>query len=325
MLRRLLLVPVLPVLLTGLCATPAQAHSPEVRFLTEHVVPKGLVVDGTTVGGLSGLDYDRRTGKWVYISDDRVAPRFYEGKLSRKGVELTGVHSLVGPNGPYAPGTVDPEDVRVDKWTGDLLWSQEGDRTPTTLIDPSVQFSKRDGSFRTALPTPAELRMKPESGPRQNQALEGLTFALGGTLVVTALEGPLLQDGPPATTTKGAVSRIVVQTRTGQVVGQYRYQQEPLFAADASTGVTAILEKSPGVYLVLERSFSPTLGNEVRLFEYRPLQNRKRLLADIGAFPVSKVDNLEGMAWGPDGTLWLVSDDNFNATQVTQFIALAVR
>jgi hypothetical protein len=321
MLSRLLLVPVL----LGLCATPAQAHSPEVRFLTEHVVPKGLVVGGTTVGGLSGLDYDRRTGRWIYISDDRVAPRFYEGKLSRNGVEFTEVHSLVGPNGPYAPGTVDPEDVRVDKWTGDLLWSQEGDRTPTTSIDPSVQFSERDGSFRRALPTPEDLKVKPEAGPRQNQALEGLTFALGGTLVVTAVEGPLLQDGPPATTTKGAVSRIVVQTRSGQVVGQYRYRQEPLFAPDASTGVTAVLEKSPGVYLVLERSFSPKLGNEVRLFEYRPVQDRKRLLADIGTFPVSKVDNIEGMAWGPDGTLWLVSDDNFNATQVTQFIGLAVR
>ncbi|SFR17370.1 Uncharacterized conserved protein [Lentzea waywayandensis] len=319
MFRRLLLVPVM----LGVLATPALAHSPEVRFLGHHVVPKGLVVGGTTVGGISGLDYDRRTKKWILISDDRVAPRFYEGKLSHKGVEFTDVHSLVGPNGPYAPGTVDPEDVRVDKWTGDLLWSQEGDRTPTTLIDPSVQFSRKDGSFKRALPTPDELRMKPESGPRQNQALEGLTFALNDTLIVTALEGPLLQDGPPADTTKGATSRVVVQTRTGQVVAQYRYQQEPLFAPDASTGVTAILEKSPGVYLTLERSFSPTLGNKVRLFEYRPLLNRKRLLADIGTF--TKPDNLEGMAWGPDGTLWLVSDDNFSATQVTQFIALAVR
>ncbi|WP_188135010.1 esterase-like activity of phytase family protein [Lentzea indica] len=323
MLRRLLLVPVL----LGLCVTPAQAHNPEVRFLSEHVLPKGLVVGGTTVGGISGLDHDRRTGKWILISDDRVAPRFYEGKLSRKGVEFTDVHSLVGPNGPYQPGTVDPEDVRVDKWTGDLLWSQEGDRTPTTLIDPSVQFSRKDGSFKRGLPTPEDLKMKPESGPRQNQALEGLTFALGGTLVVTAVEGPLLQDGPPADENTGAVSRVIVQTRSGQVVAQYRYQQEPLFAAGGSTGVTAILEKSPGVYLVLERSFHSSFGNKVRLFEARPHGTtlKKRLLADIGTFPVSKVDNLEGMAWGPDGTLWLVSDDNFSASQVTQFIALAMR
>ncbi|MEV6716472.1 esterase-like activity of phytase family protein [Lentzea sp. NPDC051208] len=319
MLRRLLLVPVL----LALFAVPAQAHGADVRFLTTFVVPKGLVVGGTTVGGISGLDYDRRTKKWILISDDRVAPRFYEGRLDREAVEFTAVRSLLGPGGPYAPGTVDPEDVRVDKWTGDLLWSQEGDRTPTTLIDPSVQFSRKDGSFRQALPTPDALKMKPESGPRQNQAFEGLTFALNGTLVVTALEGPLLQDGPPATEAKGATSRVVVQTRTGRPVAQYRYQQEPLFAPDASTGVTAILEKSPGVYLTLERSYSPTLGNKVRLFEYRPLQNKKRLLADIGQF--TKPDNLEGMAWGPDGTLWLVSDDNFSPTQVTQFIALALR
>lgn len=323
MLRGLLLVPVL----LGLFAAPAPAHSPEVRFIAEHVVPKGLVVGGTTVGGISGLDYDRRTGKWILISDDRVAPRFYEGKLSRRGVEFTDVHSLVGPNGQYAPGSVDPEDVRVDRWTGDLLWSQEGDRTPTTLIDPSVQFSGTDGSFKRALPTPDDVKMKPDSGPRRNEALEGLTFALGGSLVVTAVEGPLLQDGPPADEKTGAISRVIVQSRYGQVVAQYRYQQEPVFAAGGSTGVTAILEKSPGVYLVLERSFHPTFGNKVRLFEARPHGTtlKKRLLADIGTFPVSKVDNLEGMAWGPDGTLWLVSDDNFSATQVTQFIALAVR
>jgi len=45
----------------------------------------------------------------------------------------------------------------------------------------------------------------------------------------------------------------------------------------------------------------------------------RRLLADVGA------DNLEGMAWGSDGTLWLVSDGDFAASRVTQFIALAVR
>ncbi|MCP2244847.1 esterase-like activity of phytase family protein [Lentzea aerocolonigenes] len=161
MLRRLLLVPVL----LGLCATPAQAHNPEVRFLAEHVVPKGLVVGGTTVGGISGLDYDRRSRKWILISDDRAAARFYEGKLSREGIEFTDVHSLVGPNGPYPPGTVDPEDIRVDKWTGDLLWSQEGERTSTTLIDPSVQFSRPDGSFERGLPTPDDLEMKPGRQP----------------------------------------------------------------------------------------------------------------------------------------------------------------
>ena len=44
---------------------------------------------------------------------------------------------------------------------------------------------------------------------------------------------------------------------------------------------------------------------------------------------MSTVDNLEGMTWGPklpngERSLILVSDNNFSATQVTQFVALAV-
>jgi hypothetical protein len=46
---------------------------------------------------------------------------------------------------------------------------------------------------------------------------------------------------------------------------------------------------------------------------------------DLGVDP----DNLEGMAWGPtlpDGRalLIVISDNNFNPDQTTQFIALAV-
>ncbi|MEV6712755.1 esterase-like activity of phytase family protein [Lentzea sp. NPDC051208] len=322
MLKSVLLV---SALLTSAPA-PAAAEEP-VRFLGEHVLPMGLQVGGSAVGGLSGLDYDHRTRKWIIISDDRVSPRFFEADLSRKGVEFTGVRPLNAEGGPYAPGVVDPEDVRVDRWTGDIVWSQEGNRTADVLSDPFVQFTKRDGSFRRTLPTPDDLKMRPESGPRGNASLEGLTFAAGGTRVVSAVEGPLLQDGPPADERHGAVSRVVVQSRHGHVLAQYRYQQEPLFAPGADTGVVAILEKRGGVYLVLERSFAQGVGNKVRLFEARPDGSslRKRLLADLDDFPLSNVDNVEGMAWGPDGTLWLVSDNNFSSTQITQFIALDVR
>lgn len=52
------------------------------------------------------------------------------------------------------------------------------------------------------------------------------------------------------------------------------------------------------------------------------------MLLDFGNV-VGVVDNLEGMTFGPplaDGrhTLLVVSDNNFNPTQETQFIALAV-
>jgi hypothetical protein len=47
------------------------------------------------------------------------------------------------------------------------------------------------------------------------------------------------------------------------------------------------------------------------------------------AVGIDNVDNIEGIAWGPvlengNRSLVLVSDNNFNDTQVTQFIAIEV-
>ena len=55
----------------------------------------------------------------------------------------------------------------------------------------------------------------------------------------------------------------------------------------------------------------------------------KRLVLDLTTLDLPKLDNIEGMAWGPKlanghGSLVLVSDDNFNASQVTQLLAFEV-
>jgi hypothetical protein len=360
-------------LAVGLLSAPAaQASQPGVRLLGEQIIPAGMF-QGTTVGGLSGIDRDARTGGYVLISDDRSAlqpARFYTATIdvSSHGlgdVELTGTKPFLRADGsPFPPlattdgTTVDPEDIRVDPWSGDYVWSQEGERIVTpdrqVLIDPTVQVARRDGTFRRVLPTPHVERMSAEDrGPRQNQALEALTFAAGGLLVVSALEGALFQDGPEATPTNGTTSRITVQARTGHLLAQYAYPQDKVFAQPnppgsfANNGVTAILAITPTRYLILERSFVTGVGNSVRLYEidtrgatniagYDSIADqkikpvRKKLVADLADFELSTVDNVEGMTWGPklrtgERTLLLVSDDNFSATQVTQVIALALR
>src|SRR3546814_13844399 len=55
----------------------------------------------------------------------------------------------------------------------------------------------------------------------------------------------------------------------------------------------------------------------------------KRLVLDLTTLNLPKLDNIEGMAWGPplangNRSLVLVSDDNFNASQVTQLLAFEV-
>lgn len=185
---------------TGLLAAPAAATSPGVRLLGETIVPRGLVFEGTTVGGLSGIDRDPRTGDYVFISDDRSSlqpARFYTAKIdvSSRGlgeVKFTGTHPLLQPDGTtYPKDAVDPEEIRVDPWTGRYTWTQEGGRAPASP-DPSIRDVTKTGKFVNELPLPANLHVKVDGGPRANLALEGLTYAAAGALVVTSVEAPLL-------------------------------------------------------------------------------------------------------------------------------------
>lgn len=324
--------------------TPGELVASQVRFLGETVIPPGLSVGGTTVGGLSGIDRDAETDQYVLISDDRSdrqAARFYNARINvddsgLHGIEFTGTHPFRRADGSTYPastdpdgGTADPEDIRIDPWSGHYWWSQEGNRPDNpvgddTLAEPSVRVAAPDGEFVGALRLPANYGVAtPGQGTRNNESVEAITFAQAGSLLVSALEGPLLQDGPPATHRDGAVSRITVQTRAGQILAQYPYQQEPLFAepepdsrAHPSAGVSAILAAEPvnaNRHLVLERSFVPGAGYRVRLFtidtegatnvkdlaslagnQVTPV--RKRLLLDFDDLPLCGTEDPERAA-----------------------------
>jgi len=56
---------------------------------------------------------------------------------------------------------------------------------------------------------------------------------------------------------------------------------------------------------------------------------RKRLVLNLNTLGLRTVDNIEGMAWGPrlangHRSLVMVSDNNFNDTQISQFLAFEV-
>jgi 3-phytase len=83
----------------------------------------------------------------------------------------------------------------------------------------------------------------------------------------------------------------------------------------------------------MERSFSvgaPDTGNTIKLYGVALVGQRayKHLLLDLDELGIP-LDNVEGMTFGPrlrDGrqTLVLVSDNNFAATQFTQFLLFAI-
>ncbi|KQP49796.1 esterase-like activity of phytase family protein [Pseudorhodoferax sp. Leaf274] len=365
--RRLLAATSLGAALAGCSAGPAApaaapaARNPALRLIGETRLPHRMRFQDTTVGGLSGLDYDPARDLWYAVSDERTAPRFYTLRLpvtaDRVGpAELLGVQRLLPNDRP------DPESIRWNAATGTLLWSGEGDVARGQ--PPTLRESSTDGRTLRSFVLPPHFAVDPagHSGPRDNLGFEGLALTPDGRGAWAAMENALHQDGPiPRVGAVGGPCRFTLfDLASGQAIGQRAYVPEAIPQAPrspltyADNGVSEILMLDAQRMLVLERAYMAGVGNALRLYRvdlasgsdtlalpaleagrFTPL--RKTLVADLAAYlgpGLAKLDNTECMAWGPtlpaaDGrpaqrTLVLLSDDNFNPAQVTQFVAFAL-
>jgi 3-phytase len=201
-------------------------------------------------------------------------------------------------------------------------------------------------------------------GVRNNLAFESLNVTPDERYLFTASEGALVQDGPAANLGQSSFARILqYRLSSGQPGSEYVYIVNPVAEVpvpETQFRVNGLVELLPldnaGTMLALERSFSVGAeggGNTIWLYEIQtqgatdvsdefslypngvgqPPINftpvTKRLILNVEQNLGIEPDNIEGMAFGPalpDGRLplILVSDNNFAATQATQFIVLAV-
>jgi hypothetical protein len=249
----------------------------------------------------------------------------------------------------------DIESIRFDPRDDSIWYSSEGNRF--FGMSPFVKHADSAGAHPVSLPLPDMFKTSPkaELGPRDNLSFEGLTFAPDGESLWVSMEAPLYQDGPLPTPTSGAVSRITHYARDGAVLNQYAYSIDPIPAVPGSgkaadNGISEMLAVDDHRFLILERSgvqaASGKYTNYIRLYEidvngatdvraraslagsaYTPVS--KRLVLNLNTLGLDRLDNIEGLAWGPrlgngDDSLVVVSDDNFNRSQVTQFLAFDV-
>jgi hypothetical protein len=165
------------------------------------------------------------------------------------------------------------------------------------------------------------------------------------------MEAPLVQDGPvPTVGAAGGPCRFTAfEVASGRALRQVAYIPDPIPRAPrlpggfADNGVSEILMLDADRMLVLERSFAMGTGMSLRIYavdtregsdvlrqdkllagDYRALT--KQPVADFAQLGLSRLDNTEGMCWGPrlpngNRSLVVVSDDNFASSQVTQFAA----
>ncbi len=341
---------------------PVAAAPVELELLGEASIPTGLKVDNLEVGGLSGLAWDPARNLWIAVSDDRGVDdpiRFFTlrvdlegGRLAASGVAVVSATVLHDAGGaPLPPWSADLESiVRLDD--GTLIVGSEGD--PPRGVAPFLARISADGQMLGTLPLPERYMPAEGRGVRTNLAFESMTLVDGGSMLLTATENALAQDGPEAAPGQGSPSRILeLELPEGRVEAEYVYPVDPVplapRPADAfsTNGLSELLALPDGGLLALERWFAVGVGHGARLYcvdvdgatDIAGVERladagvvvpaAKQLVLDLNTLGIP-LDNLEGMALGPvlpDGRrlMVMISDNNFKpGVQWTQVLAFAI-
>jgi hypothetical protein len=341
--------------------TPSAVVVTAIDFIGEATLPTGTDFENTELGGLSGITYDARRRVYYAISDDRSvksAARFYTFRINLNGdsfqkddIEPVTVITLKDKNGKTFPaGTIDPEGIALND--SSIFVSSEGDADKG--INPFIkEFSFDSGQEISSLPIPPKFLTSQDrkQGIRNNLAFESLTITPDKKYLFSATENALIQDGEEAKPNQSSLCRILqYNLLTKKLEKEYLYPTKivkPFFRLTGrfSSGLTDLIAlDSEGHFLSIERTFTGfgfvNSLFKVYLSKADDIKNidslkqvdsktikpaKKELLLNLGKLDVA-LDNTEGLTIGatlPNGkpSLILVSDNNFNNLQRTQFLA----
>ncbi|MEM7554008.1 MAG: esterase-like activity of phytase family protein [Cyanobacteria bacterium P01_A01_bin.84] len=294
----------------------------------------------------------------------KAPARFYtlkinlsQGKLRNNGVEPVAVTTLRNKNSQtFANGKIDAEGIALFS-QNTVFISSEGNADQ--LINPFIkEFSLTDGKELAALSISEKFlpNKNQKTGIRNNLAFETLAIAPDKKYLFTATENALIQDGSDAKPNQGTNCRILqYNLTTKELEKEFLYPTEPVkpFLSNISgkfaSGLPDLVAlDNKGNFISIERTFTG-IGFNIALFKVKladaddihsidslsavNLSNikpvKKELLLDLRKLDVA-LDNIEGLTIGsqlPNGqkSLILVSDNNFNPLQRTQFLAFRLQ
>ncbi|MEM6254770.1 MAG: esterase-like activity of phytase family protein [Cyanobacteria bacterium P01_D01_bin.156] len=294
------------------CAIP-QVSAEERLFLDLSVEPMDHVVlpmesfDGTEVGGLSAIAYDRNQNQYYALSDDRTQPRFYTLTLDLSpdainDVTIKAVTLLKDENGD-AIAPLDAEGLVLTP-SNTLIISSEG--SFKQQIPPKLQeFDLATGQLKNTLRLPdrylfgettdSTAKADQTQGIQENIGFEALTIsAPGGPYepfrIFAATEGPLYQDLDldPDIPFKNRWLHYLIDAAagTGQstLISEHWYPMDEAPLGAVINGLSEILSIDVGGhFLALERAYG-LQGLSVKLYQ----------LATGVATDTSAIDTFQG-------------------------------
>jgi len=251
----------------------------KLTYIGETIISNQAMFAHTPIGGLSGIDYDPTTNKWLVISDDRVnhgPARAYIGSLALSenkvgSFKFDQLITLKQPDGTpypsenqykkYFTGIVpDFESVRFTPGGNGIRYTSEGDRD--LQFNPFIRTANLEGDYQGMLTVPSAYQYTAadkNSGFYNNLAFEGSSFTPDGQYYFVSMEAPLKQDGLVPSITKGGDVRVLKFDKQGHVITQYVYSVDALPAAPgmgkhADNGVSEMLAIDNEHLLMLERA-----------------------------------------------------------------------
>lgn len=328
----------------------------KLKFLDEFILSDNVIVDGTVVGGLSGIDY--HNGIYYMVSDDAYNPRYYEAVIDVRQGKIADITIQKVIKVTDSLNYLDLESIRYNS-KNELLLTSEGHILLNK--DPLLLSVDTLGAVKKHYNIPAYIKSSSIQKPRHNGTLEGLTISFDKKGYWIAMELPLEADGvePALVSTNSPVRITYIDEESNLPTKAFAYKLGLIAKAPkgnfAVNGLTDILMYEKDKFYVVERSYSSGLGNQgntVKIFnvdaskatnilnfdslkEGSYIPARKELLLDFESIKDNltekSIDNIEGISFGPilenkNKTLILVADNNFNklGPQQNQFILLEI-
>jgi len=282
-------------LLFACAVVPALAGElTSLALLGQTALPGTTQVDGVPLGGLSGLTFDARSGRYLALSDDRSEngpARFYRLAIDLPAagsgtaattataaapaglvVTVEGVTTLLARGGaPFPRRGLDPEGIALGN---DRIYiSSEGEAKVAQA--PFVQEFDLDGKFLRELPLPE--RYRPAAGGavgvRNNLGFEALALTPDGRYLFAGAENGLAQESAAAAAGVPSLSRLLrwdlVQ---GGLPDEFLYRVEGISRTPPAptdllvNGLVEAIALDRDRLLTLERQWLPGVGIEMKLF-----------------------------------------------------------